>query len=381
MPPLVGHINPTIAVGREFKNANHEIAWVGHSSIVSHLLPNDFKLIAADESKLVSVYKNWISQSKSIFGLESFKFFFQDFMLPLAHAMVPSVEYAIHQFKPDVLICDQQALAGFVAAQKHHLPWVTFATTPAGVFNPMEQFPKIKFWMMNQLAEFQKYYGFEPRERPDLSENLVIIFSIRELVDNHINCPQHFHFVGPSIRTETNCVHFPWHELRQDCKKVYLTLGTLNAERSLKFYEKVSHAFANKDIQLIVSAPPEIFSSIPKNFIVQKDIPQIELLKHIDAVIFHGGHNTFCESLFNGLPFVVAPIKDDQPVVAEQIVKNNLGVRVHFDRVKSVELLASTQKILHESKFSTAAQKIQKILEGKNGAREAVRLTTDTIFT
>ena len=133
VPPLVGHINPTLAVGAELKNLGHEVAWVGYPSILQNLLPKTMTLIPADESKLEDIKKTWQTHANSVFGLESFKFFYADFMVPLAHAMLPSVTSAIQKFRPDCIISDQQTLAGPIAARQMQLPWFSSATTPAGV--------------------------------------------------------------------------------------------------------------------------------------------------------------------------------------------------------------------------------------------------------
>ena len=39
VPPLAGHINPSIAVGRVLQARGHEIAWVGYESILEGRLP------------------------------------------------------------------------------------------------------------------------------------------------------------------------------------------------------------------------------------------------------------------------------------------------------------------------------------------------------
>ncbi len=71
---------------------------------------------------------------------------------------------------------------------------------------------------------------------------------------------------------------------------------------------------------------------------------------------------------------MVAPIKDDQPVIAEQLVRSGAGLRVHFDRVKSPDLAAATQRVLHEPQFRAAAQRLQKILKASGGAQAAIEL-------
>jgi MGT family glycosyltransferase len=368
VPPLAGHVNPTFSIGRALIAAGHEVAWVGCGTRVRALLPKDLTLIPIEDSGISEVNEAWLARAQSVSGLESFKFFYEDFLIPLAHAMLPGVEAAIAQFKPDVMICDQQALAGAIAARKANIPWATVATTSAAVFNPIVAFPKVKEWMVEILGQIQDHYGLERWERPDMSPALVLILSTHELVGADKEIPDNFRFVGPSLREEGEVVPFPWHELHQTNKRIYLSLGTINADRSQKFYEKVKQAFTGKDIQVIISAPPEMLGEVPENFIVQKMIPQLELLKNVDAVIFHGGHNTFCETLVNGLPAIVAPIKDDQPVIAEQLVKSGAGLRLHFERFKSADLYIATKRILEEPQFKAAARRVQESLRVSGGS-------------
>lgn len=374
VPPLAGHINPSIAIGRGLRAAGHEVTWVGCGRRVRMLLPHDLPLIPIQETAAEDVNETWMAKAQKVTGLESFQFFYEEFLIPLTDAMMPGVLKAIEQFRPDFILCDQQALAGALAARLQHIPWATLATTSAAVFNPIVQMPKVKEWMIETLGRVQDRYGLERWERPDLSADLVLILSVRELIAPGEVIPGHFHFIGPSLREENNADDFPWHLLDPVRPKVYLSLGTVNAERSQKFYSKVKEAFAEQDLQMILSAPADMLGTLPSNFVVQRFVPQLALLKKVDAVIFHGGHNTFCETLMQGLPAVVAPIKDDQPVIAEQLVRCGAGLRVHFDRVKSRDLAAVVQRILTEPQFRLAAQRMQNILRASGGAQEAIAL-------
>ena len=39
VPPLTGHINPTVAVGAELAARDHDVAWAGHPAMLGPLLP------------------------------------------------------------------------------------------------------------------------------------------------------------------------------------------------------------------------------------------------------------------------------------------------------------------------------------------------------
>jgi UDP:flavonoid glycosyltransferase YjiC (YdhE family) len=90
-------------------------------------------------------------------------------------------------------------------------------------------------------------------------------------------------------------------------------------------------------------------------------------------VICHGGHNTTCEALAHGLPLVIAPIKDDQPIVADQVVAAGCGLRVKFGRVQAGELRDATQRILAEPAFHAAANRIRSSFHAAGGAPAAAR--------
>ena len=44
VPPLTGHINPTVAVGAELAARGHEVAWAGHPAAMQSLLPGDARV-------------------------------------------------------------------------------------------------------------------------------------------------------------------------------------------------------------------------------------------------------------------------------------------------------------------------------------------------
>jgi UDP:flavonoid glycosyltransferase YjiC (YdhE family) len=87
--------------------------------------------------------------------------------------------------------------------------------------------------------------------------------------------------------------------------------------------------------------------------------------------VCHGGHNTVCESLAEGLPLVLAPIRDDQPIVADQVVRAGAGVRVRFGRVGAAELREAITAVLDDPRYRAAAAVIQRSFRDAGGAAAA----------
>jgi UDP:flavonoid glycosyltransferase YjiC (YdhE family) len=94
-------------------------------------------------------------------------------------------------------------------------------------------------------------------------------------------------------------------------------------------------------------------------------------MPRLDAVVSHGGHNTVCEALAHGLPLVVAPIRDDQPAIADQVVRAGAGVRVAFRRVKADELRGAITTVLSDEGLRAGAARVQASFAAAGGPSAA----------
>jgi UDP:flavonoid glycosyltransferase YjiC (YdhE family) len=86
------------------------------------------------------------------------------------------------------------------------------------------------------------------------------------------------------------------------------------------------------------------------------------------AVVSHGGHNTVCESLAHGLPLVVTPIRDDQPIIAQQVVEAGAGVRLRFARLTAAQLRAGVRAVLDDPAYRQGAGRIRDSFAAAGGA-------------
>ena len=365
VPPLTGHVNPTISVARALAARGHQVAWVGHPGKVRPLLPEGARLFARPEQVAPEHARAVTDKAQTVRGAAALKFLWEDFLVPIARQMRPGIEAAVAEFAPDVLVVDQQAVAGGLVARARKIPWATLATTSAGVTDPLAALPQVKRWLQDLLAELEREAGLPPTEHGELSPHLVIAFTTPALVGPAERFPAHYRFVGPSLSDRPEATPFPFAELRRPC--VLVSMGTVNAEASGRFYATAVAAL--REPQVVLVAPTVL--DAPGNFIVRPYVPQLALLPHLDAVVCHGGHNTTCEALAHGLPLVIAPIKDDQPIVADQVVAAGAGLRVKFGRVQPEELRAAVTRVLTEPAFRAAAQRIRASFAAAGGAEAA----------
>ncbi|HUJ57471.1 MAG TPA: nucleotide disphospho-sugar-binding domain-containing protein [Kofleriaceae bacterium] len=372
VPPLVGHTNPTVSVARALEAAGHQVAWVAHPGKVRPLLPPGARLYPLPEQIEPAHAQDVSDRARAVRGAAALKFLWEDFLAPLARQMLPGIDAAVAEFAPDVLAVDQQAVAGGLVARRRGVPWATLATTSAGVIDPLAGLPAVKQWHRELIAGLERDAGLAPADFAEISPHLVIAFTTEALVGPRDRFPQHYRFVGPSIHDRPERAAFPFDQLRRPC--VLVSMGTVNAEASGRFYQTAIAALGDEPHQTVLVAPDGMASGAPASFLVRTFVPQLALLPHVDAVVCHGGHNTTCEALAHGVPLVIAPIKDDQPIVADQVVAAGAGLRVKFGRVQPDELRAAVRRVRGEPEFRAAAERVRASFVAAGGAPAAARL-------
>jgi UDP:flavonoid glycosyltransferase YjiC (YdhE family) len=388
VPPLAGHVNPTISVGRVLERRGHEVAWCGLPGLVEQLLPEDACFLPAGSAGAGEAAVELRQRSRTLRAAAAFKFLWESVLVPLGEAMVDGVDDAVTQWAPDVIVADQQTLAGPLVARRRGVRWVTSATTSAELVDALAPIPRAKEWVEDQVVRLQDAVGVPADQRATASDlrfspHLVLVFSSRHLVgdtarpgegDGDPPWPtEAMAFVGPSISDRPETLPFPWQWLDHDVPRILVTLGTVNTDAGERFFRATVDALADEPLQAVLVAPPELFADtgLPANVVVQERVPQLALLRHVDAVVCHGGHNTVCEALAHGLPLVLAPIRDDQPVVAEQVVRAGAGVRVRFGRVTPGDLRKAVRTVLDEPEHRRAAHEIRRSFDAAGGATAA----------
>ncbi|WP_328455682.1 glycosyltransferase [Amycolatopsis sp. NBC_00438] len=363
VPPLVGHVNPAAGVAAELTARGHEVAWAGHDELLWHLAGPDALVFSC------ALPPDAPERPPELKGPAALRFLWQDFLVPLADAMAPGVAAAIDAFGPHVVVADQQALAGGLLADARGLPWVTSATTSAELVDPLAGMPKVADWVAGLLDGLRSRIGGGPAD-PRFSPHGVLAFTTRELL-GAVALPPNVRLVGPSVTGRLSTTDFPWEWLEPHRPTVLVTLGTANTDAGTAFLASTVDAFAGRAARAVVVDPGGALGAVPPNVLVRPRVPQLPLLERVDAVLCHAGHNTVCESLWHGLPLVVAPIRDDQPIVAAQVAAAGAGVRLRFGRADADRIGAAVDEVLAEPSYRRAAETLAASFRAAGGSPAA----------
>lgn len=383
VPPLTGHVNPTVAVAAELASRGHRVAWVGQKRALEPLLPDGARIYPAEDAGFTAGLEDANRAWLSLRGPAALKFLWEGFIVPLGHAMLPGVERAMDRFHPDVVVGDQQVLAAPVAARLRGVPWATSATTSAEFTRPLAGMPLVEEWVRDRIGDFQAEHDIEDVIDLRFSDHLTLVFSTGALVGDVSFFPDHIAFVGPAFggRPERGAFPFAWLDDPADegaRPAVLVSLGTVFGPAGTRFFRVAAEAIAEMDVQAVFAMPScgsECGDlTVPDNVLVRESVPQLELLPRLSAVVTHGGHNTVCEALAHGLPLVVAPIRDDQPIIARQVEASGAGRAVRFARIRADELRTALAGALTDPAHREAAARVRDSFDAAGGAARAADL-------
>ncbi|MEU6762388.1 glycosyltransferase [Streptomyces sp. NPDC046853] len=382
VPPLAGHVNPASAVAAELTGRGHEVAWAGQPAALEGLVAADNPVFPCAGAPGID------DRPRDLRGVAALKFLWDDFFAPLAYAMAPGVTAAVMEFGPDLLVVDQQTVAGALVAERLGVPYVTSSTTSAElagspVGTPASgQADQADQWITDLLDGLRLRLG-DPSARydPRFSPRLTLVFSTSELTGPQPPDGGPLRFVGPALDqtpdSRADTADFPWGWVDRDDGRalVLVTLDTAGTTVGAHFLAQCVDGLRarSRELRAVVVDPDGVLgpSRADDNLLICPAAPRLPLLSRTDAVVCHGGHTTVTEALWHGVPLVVAPVRDDQPLVAAQVTAVGAGVRVRFGRTDAKAVGSALDAVLGQPHFTAAARRVSHSFRDAGGAPAA----------
>jgi zeaxanthin glucosyltransferase len=364
--PLTGHLNAALAIGQALEAAGHQLAWCGPEPDLAPLL--------GPAAKIYPTGKRYYRRYGST-GLEAARALWDGFLLPFNRFILQPVADALADYRPDVLLADQYAVAGAAVAERAGVPWATLCTGAMELTPPAWELPGHQDWVAERLDRIAGWAGLSADPALDLrfSPRLVLALTGATLV-GAVALPPNCVLTGPALGARPDDPEFDWQGWDSDRQQLLVTVGTSSDHLADDFYRRVLDGLrphADR-VQPVLIGPPELVPDPPDYALLVERVPMLTVLPRSAAVLCHAGMGTVTEALAFGVPLVVAPIRHDQPAIAWQVLVAGAGRQVSFANASPAKLAEAVTAVLDQPSYRAAAMRVAADFAAAGGAGRAV---------
>jgi MGT family glycosyltransferase len=182
-----------------------------------------------------------------------------------------------------------------------------------------------------------------------------------------------WHRLDSSVRATDEPFEVPA-SLGHDGALIYLSLGSLGSA-DVELVQRLVDVLGRTPHRYIVSKGPlHDTYDLPANMWGAQQVPQTNVLPHVDLVITHGGNNTTTESFHFGKPMVLLPLFWDQYDNAQRVHETGYGVRLPTYAFEDHDLTGAIDRLLADEDLRMRMAANAAVIRSRNGTAQAADL-------
>lgn len=366
--PLTAHLWPAVAIGDALAAQGHDVAFCGPES--------DLRPRVGPDATIYPTGKRFYRAYREVGIAAPVRELWDDYLIPLNRFIQDPVDRAVAEYRPDVVLADQYALVGAVAARKYGARWATLCLGALDLTPPRE-YLDLQDWVGSRVRLAWEMACLPADDSIDLrfSPDLVIATTVPALTGPAV-LPKNCVLVGAALGSRRTDPSFSWDRWDPARRHVLVTAGTLSGHLVQGYVARMLAALALEPlasrVQAVLNFAPEGMPDPPSNVLVAPRVPVLDLMPRLDAVICQAGQSTVNEALVHGVPMVVAPIRLAELVVAGQVTRAGAGVAVSFSEATPAQLAAAVTAVLDEPGYRDHARRIGDEFSAAGGTDVAV---------
>lgn len=186
--------------------------------------------------------------------------------------------------------------------------------------------------------------------------------------------PKRFHYLEGCVREEQQ-YQVPRFAKNEGLPLVYVSFGSLGTG-DVATLDKLIRALGQLPVRALVNVGGYLdeYENVPENVILEKWFPQPSVIPQVDAVIHHGGNNTFTECLYFGKPAIIMPYVWDGHDNATRVQETGHGLKMHRGNWSEKELAANLDFILRDEKMKKKLAATAASMRQEPGPEKAAKL-------
>jgi MGT family glycosyltransferase len=172
--------------------------------------------------------------------------------------------------------------------------------------------------------------------------------------------PGQFQYLEGCVRDEES-FEVPEFKAHNDAPLLYVSFGSLGSGDT-GLLKRLMDVISTMPVRALfnVGDYESEYDAVPDNVQIASWYPQPSVISQADAVIHHGGNNSFNECLYFGKPALIMPYVWDGHDNAKRVAETGHGCHLHRNHWKSKELRATiesmlTNEAMHKRLVATSA--------------------------
>jgi MGT family glycosyltransferase len=305
---------------------------------------------------------------------------------------------ALDEIKPDLICIDNVVL--FPATKRYGAPWVRIISCSENEIPDPDIPPHLSGCGEDDRACFEKYEarfnevikpihdrfnafleecGHEPYPTGQFFEtspylNLLLYPEPVTFKRRHPLDPKRFQYLEGCVRQEA-AYRVPAFKSSGDKPLVYVSYGSLGAG-DVELLQRVIGVLGKLPYRALVNVGDYLdrYSEPPANVQVAGWYPQPSLIPEVDAVIHHGGNNTFTECLYFGKPAIIMAYCWDGHDNATRVQETGHGIKLHRYDWTDEEFARALDAVLSDRAMHDRLERTSAHMCSQKGTEKAARL-------
>lgn len=359
--PAHGHTNPTLLVVAELVRRGHQVRYYSFYEFEEKITATGAQFIACDD------YLPPVSQKEmqKLMKVSITEMTVTDF--ETTARIDPMLARDVRDFQPDCIVADSVCFWGKLTARKYNLPFVCSTTTFA--FNQyssryMKNSPRelldliLGMPRVNRALRRLRPLGYNVKSALSITQNdndtNTIVYTSKQFQPCADTFSERYAFIGPAVR-DTPVRRTPGQK-----PLVYISLGTVINNRP-DFYKSCIAALETMEVEVLISCgkymDPAKLGNLPSGVTACPYVDQMEVLSRANVFITHCGMNSVSESLYMGVPMVLAPQTGEEFAVARRTEEVGAGKMLSGGSPDKIR--AAVSSVLGEPRYAEAAARMR----------------------
>ena len=204
--------------------------------------------------------------------------------------------------------------------------------------------------------------------------NILLYPSAVKFKRKHKLSAKQFQYLEGCVRKDA-AYTVPTFKANNDKPLLYVSFGSLGSGDTDLLMRLIA-AIGKMPVRALVNVGDYMdqYSALPGNIIIDKWFPQPSVIPKVDAVIHHGGNNSFTECLYFGKPAIIMPYVWDGHDNATRVEETGHGFKMDRYNWTDAEMEAKIIAMLTDKKMKAKLKATSRSMRAQHGPTKAAKV-------